>query len=327
MARAARLSIAPAPCVRSRRRELARVAASAASEPAEAPLKSVGFLGMGIMGAPMASRLINAGYQVTVWNRSPEKCAALEELGATVASTPHEAASKSDVTFAMMADPVAAEAVACGEDGVVHAMGPGKGYVDVSTVDVQTSNRIGDAIRATGAEFLEAPVSGSKGPAETGQLIFLTAGDEALYHRCANAFDEMGKAKFFLGEVGQGAKMKLVVNMIMGSMMAAFAEGLSLGDAAGLDAKAILDVVSLGAISSPMFTLKGPLMLEEKFDPAFPLKHQQKDMRLAIALADELAQPMPVAASANELYKQARALGMADKDFCAVLMALHSDQA
>jgi len=326
MARAARISMAPAPSVRPRRRELVRVAASAASKPSEAPLKSVGFLGMGIMGAPMATRLINAGHQVTVWNRSPEKCATLEELGAKVASTPREAASKSDVTFAMMADPVAAEAVASGEDGVVRGMGPGKGYVDVSTVDVQTSNRIGDAIRATGAEFLEAPVSGSKGPAETGQLIFLTAGDEALYHRCADAFDEMGKAKFFLGEVGQGAKMKLVVNMVMGSMMAAFAEGLSLGDAAGLDAKAILDVVSLGAISSPMFTLKGPLMLEEKFDPAFPLKHQQKDMRLAIALADELAQPMPVAASANELYKQARSLGMADKDFCAVLTALRSDK-
>eukprot|EP00963_Diacronema_lutheri_P008182 scaffold718_cov342-Pavlova_lutheri.AAC.38 len=325
MASAARLSNAP--CARSVRRRVVRVTASAASEPPKQPLKSVGFLGLGIMGAPMASRLINAGYEVTVWNRSPEKCGPLAVVGAMVASTPREAASKSDVTFAMMADPVAAEAVACGEEGVVHGMGPGKGYVDVSTVDVQTSTRIGDAIRATGAEFLEAPVSGSKGPAETGQLIFLTAGDEALYHRCAAAFDEMGKAKLFLGEVGQGAKMKLVVNMIMGSMMAAFAEGLSLGDAAGLDPKAILDVVSLGAISSPMFTLKGPLMLEEKFDPAFPLKHQQKDMRLAIALADELSQPMPVAASANELYKQARALGMADKDFCAVLAALQSDQA
>lgn len=237
----------------------------------------------------MAKRLVNAGYDVTVWNRTLDKCNPLSEVGASVASSPREAVANSEVTFAMMADPAAAEAVALGEGGVVQGLGPGKGYVDVSTVDASTSMKISEAVHSTGAQFLEAPVSGSKGPAETGQLIFLTAGDEALFSRCEEALGAMGKASFFLGDVGQGARMKLVVNMVMGSMMVAFAEGLSLGEAAGLDPQDVLDVISLGAISSPMFTLKGPLMLKEKYDPAFPLKHQQKDLRLALALGDDLS--------------------------------------
>jgi glyoxylate/succinic semialdehyde reductase len=169
---------------------------------------------------------------------------------------------------------------------------------------------------------LEAPVSGSKKPAEDGALIFLCAGDEALYGRCQAPLETMGKAHFFLGEVGQGAKMKLVVNMIMGSMMGAFAEGLTLSEKCDLDPDTLLQVISLGAIASPMFALKGPSMNAGKFAPAFPLKHQQKDMRLAIALADELAQEMPVAAAANELYKRARRDGCDDEDFSAVLKAV-----
>jgi glyoxylate/succinic semialdehyde reductase len=169
---------------------------------------------------------------------------------------------------------------------------------------------------------LEAPVSGSKKPAEDGALIFLCAGDETLYRRCSEPLETMGKAHFFLGDVGQGAKMKLVVNMIMGSMMTAFAEGLTLSEKCDLDPETLLQVISLGAIASPMFALKGPTMNAGAFPPAFPLKHQQKDMRLAIALADQLRQEMPVAAAANELYKRAARDGCDDEDFSAVIKAV-----
>ncbi|XP_074268201.1 glyoxylate/succinic semialdehyde reductase 2, chloroplastic [Silene latifolia] len=282
----------------------------------------VGFLGIGIMGSPMALNLINAGCDVTVWNRTKSKCDSLISLGAKYKPTPEEVAASCDVTIAMLADPDSAVEVACGEHGAANGMGPGKGYVDVSTVDGPTSKLISERIKATGALFLEAPVSGSKKPAEDGQLIFLTAGDQSLYEKVAPLLDIMGKSKFYLGDVGNGAAMKLVVNMIMGSMMASFAEGLLLSEKAGLDPKVLVEVVSQGAISAPMYKMKGPSMVESVYPTAFPLKHQQKDLRLALGLAESVSQPIPLAAAANELYKIAKSRGLSDHDFSAVIEAL-----
>ena len=142
--------------------------------------------------------------------------------------------------------------------------------MDVSTVDAGTSAQISRHIKSTGASFLEAPVSGSKAPAEQGALIFMAAGDEALYTRAKGPLEVMGKAHFFLGEVGAGAKMKLIVNSVMGSMMASFAEGLSLTEAAALDQETLLQIVALGAINAPMFALKGPEHDRGAHSPAFP---------------------------------------------------------
>lgn len=307
---------------RGRALDRSRVVANRASpRVANASTKAmkIAFLGCGIMGVPMAKNLLNAGHEVIVWNRTSAATAPVVEAGAREAKSASEACAAAEVTFVMVSTPEAALAVArAAKDG----LSAGKGYVDVSTVDAKTSSEIAAIVRSTGAEFLEAPVSGSKKPAEDGALIFLCAGDEALYGRCQAPLETMGKAHFFLGEVGQGAKMKLVVNMIMGSMMGAFAEGLTLSEKCDLDPDTLLQVISLGAIASPMFALKGPSMNAGKFAPAFPLKHQQKDMRLAIALADELAQEMPVAAAANELYKRARRDGCDDEDFSAVLKAV-----
>ncbi|KAF3324552.1 glyoxylate/succinic semialdehyde reductase 2 [Carex littledalei] len=282
----------------------------------------VGFLGMGIMGSPMALNLIKAGCDVTVWNRTKSKCNHLINLGARFEPTPAQVASSCDVTFAMLADPDSAVAVATGENGAVQGLGSGKGYVDVSTVDGATSKLICESVKKTGASFLEAPVSGSKKPAEDGQLIFLTAGDETLYERVASLLDIMGKSRFYLGDVGNGAAMKLVVNMIMGSMMASFSEGLLLAEKVGLDPNVLVEVVSQGAISSPMYSLKGPAMVKATYPTAFPLKHQQKDLRLALGLAESVSQPIPIAAAANELYKVAKSQGLSDHDFSAVIEAL-----
>ncbi|ESQ35033.1 hypothetical protein EUTSA_v10008217mg [Eutrema salsugineum] len=261
---------------------------------------SIGFLGMGIMGSPMAQNLLKAGYK----------------------SSPEEVTAACDLTFAMLADPESAIDVACGKNGAVSGISSGKGYVDVSTVDAASSMLISKQIKDTGALFLEAPVSGSKKPAEDGQLIFLTAGDKLLYEKAAPFFDIMGKSRFYLGEVGNGAAMKLVVNMIMGSMMASFAEGILLSKKVGLDPNVLVEVVSQGAINAPMYSLKGPSMIKSVYPTAFPLKHQQKDMRLALGLAETVSQSTPVAAAANELYKVAKSYGFSDEDFSAVIEAL-----
>ncbi|KAJ8755761.1 hypothetical protein K2173_024305 [Erythroxylum novogranatense] len=282
----------------------------------------VGFLGIGIMGYPMAQNLIKAGCDVTVWNRTKSKCDPLISQGAKYKPSPEEVTAACDVTFSMLADPESAVDVACGNQGAASGIGPGKGYVDVSTVDAGTSKLISGEIKSTGASFLEAPVSGSKRPAEDGQLIFLTAGDKSLYETVSPFLDIMGKSRFYLGDVGNGAAMKLVVNMVMGSMMATFSEGLLLSERVGLDPNVLVEVVSQGAISAPMYSLKGPTMIKSQYPTAFPLKHQQKDLRLALGLAESVSQPTPIAAAANELYKVAKSHGLGDDDFSAVIESL-----
>ncbi|XP_054783318.1 glyoxylate/succinic semialdehyde reductase 1-like [Prosopis cineraria] len=282
----------------------------------------VGFLGLGIMGKAMSLNLLRHGFKVTVWNRTLSKCDELVQHGASTGETPAAVVKKCKYTIAMLSDPSAALSVVFDKDGVLEQINNGKGYIDMSTVDADTSFKISEVITSRGGRFLEAPVSGSKKPAEDGQLVILAAGDKALYDEVLPTFDVLGKKSFFLGEVGNGAKMKLVVNMTMGSMMNAFAEGLMLAGRSGLNPQTLLDVLDLGAISNPMFRLKGPTMLQNNYTPAFPLKHQQKDMRLALALGDENAVSMPVAAASNEAFKKARSLGLGDLDFSAVFETL-----
>ncbi|MFT3736868.1 MAG: NAD(P)-dependent oxidoreductase [Rhodocyclaceae bacterium] len=277
-----------------------------------------GFLGLGIMGRAMATNLIRAGFDVTVWNRTPARCTPLVELGAKQAATPAEVAANCDITFAILADPAAARDTCFGPDGVLAGIGDGRGYIDMSTVDDQTARDIAGAIAERGGRFLEAPVSGTKKPAEDGTLVILAGGDRSLYDDAGPALDKLGKKRLHLGEVGQGARMKLVVNMIMGSMLTAFSEGLSLGMKGNLDGAQILEVLDAGAMACPMFKGKGPMLLAGDYSTSFPLKHMQKDLRLAIALSEELGQTLHTATASNELFKRALLAGHGDADIAAV---------
>ncbi|XP_043706919.1 glyoxylate/succinic semialdehyde reductase 1 isoform X2 [Telopea speciosissima] len=250
----------------------------------------LGFLGLGIMGKAMAKNLLQNGFKVTIWNRTLSKCEELVEYGASIGDTPAAVVKKCKYTIAMLSDPSAALSVVLDKDGVLEQMCSGKGYIDMSTVDADTSTKI----------------------------------SESLYDEIIPAFNVLGKKSFFLGEVGNGAKMKLVVNMIMGSMINAFSEGLVLSDRSGLSQQTLLEVLELGAVATPMFKMKGPAMIQNNYAPAFPLKHQQKDMRLALALGDENAVSMPVAAAANEAFKKARNMGFGDHDFSAVYETVKS---
>jgi len=285
-------------------------------------MKKYGFLGLGIMGRAMAANLLKAGFAVTVWNRTAEKCEYLVNQGARQGKTPADVVADSDITFAMVSDPAAAKELCFGKQGVLEGITPGRSYVDISTVDPQTAIEIGLAITQKGGRFLEAPVSGSKKPAEDGALVFLSAGDKSLYDEAMPALEIMGKKSFYLGDTGSGARMKLVINMIMGTMMAALGEGLTLGEKAGLNMNDILDVLDQGAVANPMFRLKGPMIVEGNFTVAFPLKHMQKDMRLALLLGDENQQALYAAGAANSSYIKARNRGWAEDDFSAVVKAI-----
>lgn len=286
----------------------------------------IGFIGLGIMGKAMAHNLCKAGNTVTVWNRTLSKCDELKAAGAEVASSPADVVRTSQYTFGMLSDPAAARDVFFSDNGVLAGLSEGKVYIDSSTVDEQCAMDISAAVAKAGARFLEAPVSGSKPQATSGTLIFLCGGDEALYQEVSPMLDVMGKAKFLVGGVGAGARMKLVVNMIMGTTLNALAEGMQLSDKASLDSAVLLDVLGLGAMNSPMFAGKGKAMLAHSYDPNFPLKHQQKDMRLALEMAEKVgAGELKVAAAANANFIKAKEQGLGDKDFSAVRDVIGTD--
>lgn len=281
-------------------------------------MNKVGFIGLGIMGKAMVGNLIRAGFDVTVWNRSADKVDALVDLGAKAAATPRDVAAACPLTIAILADPAAAEAVCFGPSGILEGIGDGRGYIDMSTVDAVTSKKIAGAITSRGGRFLEAPVSGTKKPAEDGALTILAAGDLSLYEEAMPVFEKMGKKILYLGAVGNGAAMKLVINMIMGGMMSIFSEGLALGNKAGLEVVDILEVIDASAMSNLLFRIKGGMIGKGDYTASFPLKHMQKDLRLAMLLGDLLSQPLFSAAAANESYKKAREHNFGDEDFSAV---------
>lgn len=302
----------------------------------EAP---VGLIGVGIMGRGMALNLARSGRDVVVWNRNVDKSEALvkevkeaqrtiwvDGLGGEsrveVAGAPSDVVERCHVTYSMLSTPQVARDVHFGQSkGTMEAMTQGKVLVECSTLDVQTMEEIHECVKVKGGQFLEAPVSGSKIPAEKGQLIFLCSGSPEAYKMISNSdLKSMGKASFFFGEkVGGGTKMKIIVNMIMGNMMVALAEGAGLAESCGLSHDDLNEVLKLGAMNNPLFSMKLPNMSNGNYETNFPLKHQQKDMRFAVALGDEVEQPLPLSAAANEIFKSACRLGLGERDFCAVM--------
>lgn len=283
--------------------------------------ETVGFIGLGHMGEGMARRLLNtAGRSLIIWNRSSAKCEELKKESpgkVTVAETPAKVVEGASIIYVMLSTPKAVKEVYEMENGILSAVSSGKKIVDCATLAVSDMERLSSQVLAKGGRFLEAPVSGSKMPAKQGQLIFLCGGDEPLYTEIATDLDAMGKAKFFFGVVGAGTKVKLAVNMIMGSQLATLGEGLSMTAASGIEPKLLLDVLELGVCGCPLYKLKGPKMLAADYAPNFPLKHAQKDVRLAIDLAAQSGVGMPVAQAVDASMLKAMAAGLGDEDFAA----------
>ena len=279
----------------------------------------LGFIGLGIMGSAMASNLVKAGYDLTIWNRSKDACIPLADRGATVAASPREVAERCDILLAMLANPAAVESVRDGDDGIAAGLSSGKSFIDMSTVDAETSLESARMAHEKGAAYLEAPVAGSRKPAEDGALTIMTAGDKHLYDTALPVLEKLGKKILYLGDTGNAARMKLANNLVMGSMLAALGEGMALASKIGLDTAQLLEVLDSGAMSNPMFRLKGPLIAASGAIPAaFPLKHMQKDLRLALRLAEEVGQPLFLTATTNEVFKTAMTQGLGDDDFAAV---------
>ncbi|XP_076446402.1 uncharacterized protein LOC143283895 [Babylonia areolata] len=288
------------------------------------PLR-IGFLGLGIMGQGMVMNLLRSGHEVTVWNRTVTKTKEFSKAGAFRGISPADVVQSCDITLCCVSDSMAVRDVVFGKEGVLEGITPGKCYVEMSTVDEETVQDVADAVMGKGGTFLEAPVCGSRVPALEGQLIILTAGDRKLHDDCFSCFAAMGKKAFYLSnEVGTAIRMKLIYNMLLGSVTASLAEGMALAQKVGLDQEDLYEVLNLGTLKCPELNVKGQAMMNGRFDPHFPLQHQQKDLRLVLSMGDSVEQPLYIAAAANELYKKARQLGAAEEDVSAVYKATAS---
>ena len=284
---------------------------------------TVGIAGLGRMGHPIAGNILDAGFPTAVWNRTRDKATSLLERGATWAETPATLAQATDVVLTSLADPAAVESVYFGPDGLLDRARPESIFIDLSTGSPDTARRIAAAARERGAAFLDAPVAGSIKAATEGQLGIMVGGDRTAFDRCQEIFSTIGKSAFYLGESGSGATMKLVSNAILATMVQALAEGVALGEKAGLDPREIFAVLGASSAAAPVVAAKATTVTERTYLPAaFTLALMQKDLWLVRSLANDLQVPMPATAIAHDMVLAANATGKSGFDFSAVALLM-----
>jgi 3-hydroxyisobutyrate dehydrogenase-like beta-hydroxyacid dehydrogenase len=279
----------------------------------------VGFLGLGIMGTPMALNLKKKGFDVTVWNRSPEKARALAAQGLAVAATPLDVAKTVDVYCTCVADPAALTEVALGEHGLIGGARQGQLFIDFSTVSVTLVKRLAVEFAARGVDFLDAPVTGSKSGAEKGTLVIMTGASDAALARATPIFQAVGEKVVHCGPVGAGTQVKLAGNALIAAMLQAFSEGMLLTAKAGVDPRKFVEVVQASGFRSPYFDFKGRALLARDFTTHFSIDLMHKDLSLFLDNAAALKVPTPCAATMRETYNVARAAGKGSQDIAAVI--------
>jgi len=287
-------------------------------------MAKVAFLGLGVMGFPMAGHLKNkGGHEVTVYNRTAAKAEAwVKQYGGKSASTPKAAAEGQDFVMCCVGNDNDLREVTLGANGAFAGVGKGKVFVDHTTASAEVARELYAAARQGGFDFIDAPVSGTKKPAEDGSLVILAAGPQDQVKALEPVFLAMGKKVVYCGAAGQGSMMKMFINLLLGIMMEGFAEALNFGRLGGLDLDAMLETAFSGAMNSPMFQVKAPLIKENRYPAAFPLKHLAKDCKFVVDTAFELGAPVPVGQVLLQLYRLGWAQGWGDEDISAIAKVL-----
>lgn len=290
----------------------------------------IAFIGLGNMGSGIARNLLRAGHQVTAFNRTRAKAEALQPEGARVAASPAEAARDAEVAMTMLADDAAVEGVVFGEGGIAEAMPSGAVHVSHSTISTAMARRLTAEHTRRGQHYLSAPVFGRPEAAEAKKLVVVVAGPEAVVKRCRPLFDAIGRQTFVIGGVGDGSGLgkpaepwtanaaKLCGNFMIASVLETFGEAFAALRKAGVQPQVFLEIVN-AMFGSPVYANYGRIIAESKFEPAgFALKLGLKDVRLALALADECAAPMPFASVIRDQMLSAMAHGQAEMDWSSV---------
>jgi 3-hydroxyisobutyrate dehydrogenase-like beta-hydroxyacid dehydrogenase len=285
-------------------------------------MERIAYLGLGIMGSGMAANLIEAGYPVTVWNRTAGKADPLVKIGAKTAESPAEAVRDVNVVMYCLSNDEAVENVLNSEDGILEGVHSGQIAVDMSTVHPDTSRREAEAYGARGVEFLDAPVFGSKGEAREGGLWIMVGGNEGVFEHVKPIFEPLSASVHYMGGTGKGTSMKLVGNLIVAAQMEAVGEALILAKKAGLDLNDVMDLLDVVDFRSPLISGVGRSVIGRDFTTSFALKHMLKDANLIASLAEQLRLPTPEAAAVRETLKAAVNQGWGDENASALIKML-----
>lgn len=285
-------------------------------------MAEIGFVGLGTMGGRMAKRLMDAGHAVTGYNRTKPKAEWLIAEGMRWGSSPREVAEAVDVTFSMVTGTQALQAIAGGPDGVLAGLGPGKVYVDMSTVSSAASRELSEQVAERGARMLDAPVSGSVVTLEEGRLSVMVGGDPEVLERIRPILEDIGPKVTHVGGNGQAVLMKIATNLSLAVQMLAFSEGVLLAEKSGIARNTAVEVLLNSVIASPMVRYRGPFVLEMPEEAWFDVNMMQKDMLLALEAGRQLDVPLPTTAVTNEMLTAARGMGMERRDFATLCHAL-----
>src|SRR6202040_3028535 len=278
-------------------------------------MAKLGFVGLGVMGGNMVSRLLEKGHSVTGYNRTRSKAQGLIDRGMRFAETPREVAEASDVSFTMVTNAAALSAVTDGGDGLLAGISAGKFHIDMSTVSPDVSRALAAKVREKGADMIDAPVSGSVITLQEGKLSVMVGGRKETFERLKPLLLDVGPKVTHVGDNGVALSMKIAVNLQLAVQMLAFCEGVLLAEKSGISREVAVDVLTHSAVASPMIQYRGPFVLGQPEEAWFDVNMMQKDMLLAMDLGRQLNVPLPTTAVTNEFLTAARALNWAKLDF------------
>jgi 3-hydroxyisobutyrate dehydrogenase-like beta-hydroxyacid dehydrogenase len=281
-------------------------------------MSTIGFVGLGAMGSRITRRLLDAGHELYGTDRTKSQAQPLIDRGLVWRETPREVAAAVEVVFSMVTDDDAVHAITSGPNGILAGLQPGRVYVDMSTVSPRASRQVADQVRSFGAEMLDAPVSGSIPQAESGTLAIMVGGSHEAFATVEPLLRELGQTVTHIGGNGQGLVLKLAINISLAVQVLAFSEGLLLAERDGVEPKLAAEVMAATPIGSPMLKARIPLLLDLPQHAWFDVAMMQKDIRLALEAADELAIPLPSAAVANEMLSRASEFGYSHRDLAAL---------
>lgn len=274
------------------------------------------------MGAPMALNIHRAGFDLAVFNRNPERSRPFAEQGIKVPESAAELAASSQVLVLMVTGPSDLQEVLFGPQGMASALKPGSVVINMSTVSPEATEAAAQGLKKLDVHLVDAPVSGTVGPAQAGKLVVLAGADENDLERVRPVLDAMSSRIVHCGPVGAGTKMKLAVNLLLGGVMQTLAESLVYAQSAGIDPRLLLDSISEGALSAPMFQLKGQAILERRFEKAFPIDLVAKDLDLVLQAAEQSGAELPQTRLNLQRYHKCQGLGLGDEDMSALVKVL-----
>jgi len=285
-------------------------------------MKRTGFIGTGLMGQPMAKRLLEGGYPLTVWNRTAQRAKPLLEAGAVWADSPKTVAQASDVVMTMLTDSKASEEVLCGENGVLQGAHPGMILIDMGSIAPEVSRSIAVRAKDKGVPMLDAPVTGNPKVASEGKLGIMVGGPREAFDACLPIFEKMGIKIVYVGENGAGTTLKLINNLILGIAIEAVAEAFVLARKVGIDPQKVIEITSVGGARTGAMETRGPRMARHEFSPHFSTNNMYKDLSSVMKLAEEAGVSLPAASISTEMLRAAKSQGKGDLDSCVVMTVL-----